>query len=102
MLDVHLPCKNIFKGRSQRRFLPLTRFLLPLSLPAARVLEDCGTERQPRSSALWEGGHQYAWQWIPHRKVGAIFKVSTLYLMSYRLQEKKKICQCCKIVSLIC
>jgi len=44
---------------------------------AARVLEDCGAERQPCSGALWEGGHQYTWQWIPHRKVRAIFKVSS-------------------------
>lgn len=46
------------------------------SPPVARVLEDCGAERQARGSALWEGGHQYTWQWFPHRKVRAIFKVS--------------------------
>lgn len=43
----------------------------------ARVLENCGAERLPRGSALWEGGHQYTWQWFPHRKVGTIFKVSS-------------------------
>lgn len=44
--------------------------------PAARVLADRGAEGLPRGGALWEGGHQYTRQWFPHRKVGALFKVS--------------------------
>lgn len=50
---------------------------------AARVLEDCGAERQPRGGALWEGGHQYTWQWFPHRKIRAIFKVSSSWTLKH-------------------
>lgn len=59
---------------------------------AARVLEDCGAKRQPCGGALWEGGHQYTWQWFPHRKVRAIFKVSSHTHSSM----DRKFCLCLK------
>lgn len=54
---------------------------LSFSPPAARVLEGRGAEGQPRGGALWEGGHQYARQRFPHRKVGTLFKVSGRWFM---------------------
>lgn len=69
---------------------------------AARVLEDCGAERYPCDGALWEGGHQYTWQWFPHRKVRAIFKVSNTYgplLRPYSIESLDRVfCPCCKTI----